>query len=70
MTMSLAVLYVTFLIGVAVLFAAWVWGDMPEQGQTFYGYSPLQPDLRHVLVIEALPEHTNHTPAAPLGRHA
>ncbi len=70
MTMSLAVLYVTFFIGAGVLLAAWAWGDMPEPGYEFYGESPLQPDLRHVLVIEEVNDDIHHTPAAPLGRHA
>ena len=77
MTMSLAVLYTTFLIGVGVLVAALVWGDMPEHEQRLFGMTPLRPDLRHVLVmpeILGVPEVSGkdiyHTPAAPLERHA
>ena len=70
MTASLALLYVTFVAGVGVLVAAWAWGDLPEQGPTFLGRSPLQPDLRHVLVVEEVSDDVHHTPVAPLGRHA
>ena len=71
MTASLALLYVTFLVGVGVLVAAWAWGDLPEQGPTYFGRSPLKPDLRHVLVMaEVVEDEARHTPVAPLGRHA
>ena len=45
-------------------------GDMPEPGYEGDGEAPLQPDLRHVLVIEEVNDDIHHTPAAPLGRHA
>ena len=69
MTTSLAVLYATFFAGVAVLLAAWAWGDLPDHGPRFYGRSPIIPDLRNVLVVEEAPD-VRHTPSTPLGRHA
>jgi hypothetical protein len=77
MTMSLAILYATFIAGVGMLIAARAWGEMPEYGQQFHGMTPMRPDLRHVLVMEEVPEiqeipkeDIHHSPVAPLGRHA
>ena len=70
MTASLAILYATFIVGVGVLVAAWVWGDMPETGYQYSGKSPLRPDARNVLAVEGVRDEVQDTPTAPLGHHA
>jgi hypothetical protein len=68
MTASLAILYVTFIVGIGVLVAARYSGDLPETRDL--GESPLQPDKKNNLAFEEARVEVRYNPDAPLGRHA
>ncbi|MDA1258214.1 MAG: hypothetical protein O3C10_10320 [Chloroflexi bacterium] len=70
MVTSLALLYLTLFAGIGVLAVLLVRGAEPEDGIEFFGLTPVEPDLRYVLVIEENDFQHMHTPAVPRGCHA